>query len=237
MNKKELELKEPELVWEYIKDLTPGCFVEVGANDPFSLSQTWQLEQKGWKGVLVEPLPDRAEALRKNRPNSMVFQVACGSAENVGERDFYIGDADQLSTLEKYVDDPNANYVKSIKVKVMTLDSVLEEAKINRIDFISIDTEGTELEVLKGFSLNRWKPKLLLIEDKIHSLKKHFYLKRQNYKLVRRTGLNNWYIPKEAKPPKIDILEKFYIIKRMYLATPLRIFKLYLKRLNAKKQK
>ncbi len=237
MNKKELELKEPELVWEYIKEFSPGYFVEVGANDPFSLSQTWQLEQKGWKGVLVEPLPERAEALRKNRPNSQVFQVACGSMENVGERDFYIGDADQLSSLEKYVDDPNVNYIKSIKVKVMTLDSILEQAKVNRIDFISIDTEGTELEVLKGFSLNKWKPKLLLIEDKIHSLKKHCYLKGQNYKLIRRTGLNNWYIPADAKPPKIDILEKFYIIKRMYLATPLRMFKLYLKRLNAKNQK
>ncbi|HON07887.1 MAG TPA: FkbM family methyltransferase [Verrucomicrobiota bacterium] len=237
MNKKELELKEPELVWEYIKDLSPGYFVEVGANDPFSLSQTWHLEQKGWKGVLVEPLPERADALRKNRPNSQVFQVACGSPENVGEIDFYIGEADQLSSLEKYVDDPNVNYVKTIKVKVMTLDSILDEAKISRVDFVSIDTEGTELDVLKGFSLNRWKPKLLLIEDKIHSLKKHFYLKKQNYKLVRRTGLNNWYIPVDAQPPKIDAWEKFEIIRKMYLATPHRVLRLYLKRLSSKKQK
>lgn len=70
---------------------------------------------------------------------------------NVGEINFYIGEADQLSSLEKYVDDPNVNYVKTIKVKVMTLDSILDEAKINRVDFVSIDTEGTELEVLKGF--------------------------------------------------------------------------------------
>jgi len=43
MNKKELELKESELVWKYLKELTPGFFVEVGANDPFFLSQTWHL--------------------------------------------------------------------------------------------------------------------------------------------------------------------------------------------------
>ena len=233
MNKKELEIKEPELVWEYIKDFSPGYFVEVGANDPFSLSQTWHLEQKGWKGVLVEPLPERADALSKNRPNSQVFQVACGSPGNVGEINFYIGEADQLSSLEKYVDDPNVNYVKTIKVKVMTLDSILDEAKINRVDFVSIDTEGTELEVLKGFSLNKWKPKLLLIEDKVHSLKKHFYLKKQNYKLVRRTGLNNWYISADAKPPKIDISEKFGLIRKMYLATPHRVLKLYIKKLIA----
>jgi len=238
MNKKELELKESELVWKYLKELTPGFFVEVGANDPFFLSQTWHLEEKGWKGVLVEPIPERAELLRKGRPNSQVFEVACGSPEQVGEAVFYIGEADQLSSLQKYIDDPNVNYIKNIKVKVMTLDSILEQIKPARVDFVSIDTEGTEIEVLRGFSIHKWRPRLILIEDKVHSLNKHHYLKSQNYKLVKRTSINNWYVPSDAKPPDVELWEKFYIIKKMYLGTPFRIFKLYLKRINAiKKQK
>lgn len=234
LSKKELEDKERELVWEYVKKWTPGFFVEVGANDPQFLSQTWHLEQKGWRGILVEPLPERADELRKKRPGSQVFEVACGSPEQVGEAKFYIGEADQLSSLQKHIDDPNVHYKTSITVKVRTLDSILEEAKAERVDFISIDTEGTELDVLKGFSLERWKPRLLLIEDKVHSLAKHCYIKRRGYRLVKRTSVNNWYIPENAEPPYAHPVEKFELLRKMYLALPLRVMKLQIKKWKSK---
>jgi len=234
--KRELEDKEKELVWEFLSEngIEKGFFVEVGANDPEFLSQTWHLEKKGWTGVLVEPLPDRADQLRKKRPNSRVFEVACGSPDQVGEAEFYVGEADQISSLRKNVDDPKAQYFKSIRVRVLTLDSILEEVKAERVDFLSIDTEGTELDVLKGFNLQRWRPHLLLIEDKVHSLKKHFYIKSKGYKLVRRTGVNNWYIPETIVPPKTSLWEKWYLLKKMYLGTPLRILKLKIKQWRVK---
>jgi hypothetical protein len=73
--------------------------------------------------------------------------------------------------------------------------SSMPSAKPARIDFLSIDTEGTELDVLLGFDLARHRPRLILIEDKLYHLSKHSYLTRHGYKLVKRTVLNNWYVP------------------------------------------
>jgi hypothetical protein len=63
----------------------PGYFVEVGANDPRIQSQTWDLEQRGWNGVLVEPQPPIAARLRRER-SAKVFEVACSSCQNAGSR-------------------------------------------------------------------------------------------------------------------------------------------------------
>jgi len=67
---------EGELIWEFFRRNPNGFFVEVGANDPHNGSQTWLLEQRGWRGILVEPLSRFYEALQAARPRSRVFQVA-----------------------------------------------------------------------------------------------------------------------------------------------------------------
>src|SRR5262249_33146691 len=61
-----------------------GIFVDVGANDPKDISQTWHLEQMGWTGVLIEPQPDLAQKLREQR-HARVFACACSSPENAGK--------------------------------------------------------------------------------------------------------------------------------------------------------
>src|SRR5258705_11160446 len=77
--------REDVIAWEYFDRKTDGFFVEVGANHPTELSQTWFLEQHGWKGILVEPLPACCEKLRAIRTNSVVCEAAAGAPEQVGE--------------------------------------------------------------------------------------------------------------------------------------------------------
>lgn len=234
MNKKELEAREPEFVREYLGEKPPGFFIEVGANDPKFHSQTWHLEERGWRGALVEPLPEKAAALRRERPGSRVFEAACSSADKVGEATFHIGEWDEHSSLEQGIDDPTVRYPRSVTVKVLTLDQVLEEMKPARVDFVSIDTEGTELAILKGFNLERWRPRLILIEDKVHSLDKHRHLKRHGYRLVKRTSFNNWYVPRDAARPAATMEERWNLVRKMYIATPWRVAKLWLHRWQAK---
>jgi hypothetical protein len=74
----EIALKE-----EFFGD-RPGYFVDVGANDPKDISQTWHLEQKGWQGILIEPQPALAEKLREQR-RARVFACACSSPQNSGK--------------------------------------------------------------------------------------------------------------------------------------------------------
>lgn len=216
------EIQEKLLVWEYFRFATEGVFVEVGANDPKHLSQTWLLEKVGWTGVLVEPLPDKSEALRRDRPASRVFEVAVSSPDRVGEADFHVFGA--FSSLVKNVVDNQIPFDSSIRVRVATLGSVLREANVDRLDFLSIDTEGTELDVLKGFDLARYRPALLLIEDHLHSLNIHRYMKANGYRLIRRTGYNNWYAPDSSRH-ETPVFERLKLFRKVYLGTPLRAYK------------
>jgi hypothetical protein len=100
-----------------------------------------------------------------------------------------------VATVEKNVDDFDIQYAFTESCDAVTLDSLLNKVNPARVDFLSIDTEGTELDVLLGFDLARHRPRLILIEDKLYHLTKHRYLTQQGYKLVKRTMLNNWYVP------------------------------------------
>ncbi len=166
-------------VWEFFNFAEEGIYVEVGANDPKSLSQTYFLEKMGWRGVLVEPLPDLAEAQRRERRNSKVFELAVSAPEKTGEADFHVAGA--LSSLDRNVKDNSTDYGTVLRVKVVTLDSILEEGKIQRVDFLSVDTEGTEVDVLRGFDVRKYQPALILVEDAVLDLKSHRHLKSSPY--------------------------------------------------------
>ena len=73
------KMAEQRLVQLFFDKPKAGYFVEVGANEPKRFSQTWHLEQKGWRGILVEPIAELCEELRKHRPGSIIVQAACGA--------------------------------------------------------------------------------------------------------------------------------------------------------------
>lgn len=221
------QLKENSLVWEFFGRKTSGYFVEVGANDPFLLSQTWGLEQKGWTGVLVEPLADCCAALRRYR-NARVVQVACAAPHQIGTATLHV--AGVRSSLVPNAFDPKIRYETAETVQAVTLTDVLQQVAAPRvIDFLSIDTEGTEGDVLAGLDLNRFQPTLVLVEYHVYSLALHRQLNNMGYKLIRRTTHNNWYIPR-MMPFAVKATERWELFRKMYLGTPLRVFKLWLKR-------
>ncbi|MBC8309386.1 MAG: FkbM family methyltransferase [Planctomycetes bacterium] len=195
------ELAEQLLVREFLGE-NAGIFVEVGANDPFDLSQTWHLARIGWNGILIEPIPALCVELANKRPESTVIEVACGAPDSQEEATFTIAKDSGKSTLSKEFLDKRSQVDEHITVKICTLDSILEDQNVHQIDFVSIDVEGTQNDVLRGFSLLKWKPRLLLIEDHLLDLKTHKLISNQGYKLVKRTCFNNWYIPEGSIKPK-----------------------------------
>jgi len=229
------EAEEKELVWEFFDQKRDGVFVEVGANDPVAGSQTLLLEQNGWRGVLVEPQAALCEKLRLERNNSKVFQVACSGPEREGEALLHVGALSGLSTLEKQIDSHGTQFVGKERVKVTTLDKVLQTAGVAQIDFLSLDVEGHEIEVMRGLDFEKFKPSLILIEDGVRDLSKHNYLKSCGYKLVKRTSINNWYVPRETDFQMSSLSEKFGLLRKMYLALPFRKIRLYLRRRRANK--
>ncbi len=210
---------EPRLVWDFFGQKTDGVVVDVGASHPTILSQTWMLEQKGWTGVLVEPIPEMFKLLCEQRPRSRAVHAAAGAEP--GEADLFLGVIHQHSTLNPVLGHPLTG--KKVRVKVRTLDSILAEMGVSVVDFLSIDVEGMGLPVLQGLNLEKYAPRLILMEEHRHDHTRHNHLRRHGYRLVRRTGLNNWYVP-VASAVTVWTLntpgEVFQLWRKMWLNPP-----------------
>lgn len=213
--------RHSQRVWEFFGRAETGVFLDVGANHPTELSLTGFLEQQGWSGVLVEPNPELARLLVAQRPRSRTFQVAAGGPDMPDTMDLFLGVSHLHSTLAPVLGDPLSGV--KVQVQVRTLDSLLTEAGIPRIDFMSIDVEGGELAVLRGLSLDKFQPRLILIEDKHHNYKKYSYLRQHGYRRVKRTDLNDWYVPNDspATAANLNTLgERVRLFKKLWLNAP-----------------
>lgn len=172
-----------------LEELLPrrgGWFVEAGAYDGFQQSNTYYLAKiKGWRGVLIEPLPELAERCRRLRKESKVVVCALGSPEEAGGtvslrhaglmtmvRGALADDATErarassglsgqgLEPLEQFVEAP-----------VRTLTEVLAEAGTPRnFDLLSLDVEGFEVSALSGLDLERFLPKAICVEVRHENL-------------------------------------------------------------------
>ena len=223
--------EEQRLVQDFFK-AGVGIFVDVGANDPIVDSQSFHLEKLGWTGILVEPLPEYAERLRRER-KAKVYEVACGGPDKHGHR-IPLKVAGAFSSVTSELMVPEHKVEKIIEVKMVTLDSIFTDAGIKTIDLLSVDVEGYELEVLRGIDFNVFRPRLILLEDHVIGLEKHRFMLTKDYKLVRRTGLNSWYVPKNHDFP-LDIFGRLQLFRKYILGTPIRRFRFFLRVRKAKK--
>jgi len=226
---------EVNLVWNFFKQSRSGMFVEVGANHPTKENQTWFLEQQGWAGVLVEPNPDLFRLLCEQRPRSRAVQAAVGAPGQPDEVELFLGMDHLHSTLAPVLGDPMSG--KTVRVKLRTLNSILAEIGVTKIDFLSIDVEGMELAVLQGLDLDRYTPQLILLEEHRRDYTKHFYLRRHGYRLVRRTGRNNWYVPPDSAATVRSLntpAEAFRLWRKMWLNPPFDNLKRKIKKRFAK---
>jgi FkbM family methyltransferase len=154
------QIKQDLFVLYYYQD-TPGYFVEFGALDGVDTSNTYLLEKEhGWKGILAEPLPRFKEALETNRTASLDFRcVSSASGETIqfGE----VEDFPALSTAVKLKDQDSVwkqrrQNPKIHDVTTVTLDDLLDEHNApEQIDYLSIDTEGSEFIILNAYSFKR----------------------------------------------------------------------------------
>jgi FkbM family methyltransferase len=218
------EEAEQNAVVEFFHGRKTGYFVEIGVNEPHARSQTWRLEQAGWTGLLVEPMRAQYDILVNARPGSRVERAACAGPDQRGTGNLHLGEFSAHNTLHANADQEGVRYVGMETVPVVTLDDLLEKHQPAKVDFISIDTEGTELDVLRGTDLARWQPELILLEDKVHNLRKHRYLSTHGYRLIRRTGFNGWYVP-AAHAARPSFAERLRLLRKYYLALPLRKIK------------
>lgn len=185
------------------KDYIGGC-IDVGASNGISINNTRHFEELGWYCLCVEPNPQYFEELKNNRSH-----VVKAAISNKNDRlTFNIvnlnGCEDAMSSLEldKRLIDSHLKSGYSINIRpeivdVLTLDKCVEQYyKYHKIDFVSIDTEGTELDVLKGFSIEKWNPTVIMVENNFNDPDIEIYLNLYDYKFDKRAGVNDFYIKK-----------------------------------------
>jgi FkbM family methyltransferase len=207
-------------VRRYLSPIGPGRFLEIGANEPVVMSQTHHLERAGWIGVLVEPQPHLADRLQCERPGSRVVRSVCSAPGAPPRMTLRLTDASGHATLMNRFADGSDPLRGTIEVDTTTADSIIDRELDGRVDFISIDVEGHEPEVLAGLDLRRRRPRLLLIEDDMRDLRTSRMLWSMGYRMLRRTQNNNWWIPREAAD-RMRIHERWRMLGK-FLRMPFR---------------
>ena len=193
---------EDLLLSSIFSDVSRGFYIDVGANHPTRWSDTKIFYERGWSGINIEPLDMYCKALKQQRPRDVNVCGALG--ERHGEMILYQHDA--LSTLKKEIADSlesSKNFTFPPKlVAVYTLTEICERycSENTVINFLKIDVEGFEYEVLKGTDFSRWKPQVIQLEGIEPASKRQTYLDFEpllfeaGYEFVYEHWLDRWYI-------------------------------------------
>jgi FkbM family methyltransferase len=157
---------EDVLLWRALKTVENGTYIDVGAYDPVAFSVSLAFYERGWRGVHVEPLPDKAQALRDARPDETVIEAVVGSEK--GSIDFFVVKNTGLSTgLESVATEHKAagRQVEKITVPSTRLSTILDQVASEAIHWLKIDVEGMERSVLDSWSPSRKRPWVVVVES------------------------------------------------------------------------
>lgn len=150
----------------YFKDVKNGFYVDIGAHHPFKFSNTYLFYKNGWNGINVEPNQERLELFKNFRPHDINVGVGIGTYEGIG--DYFKFDQAAYNTLDQDLAEKRKTmYSGKIQINVITLENLLENylPKNKNIDFLKIDVEGKDMEVLKSNNWKKFRPNLVMVED------------------------------------------------------------------------
>jgi len=192
---------EDYLIERLLPNLKNGVCIEVGAYDGVSLSNTKHFEDIGWRALCIEPIPSAFNNCNKIRKECYQCCMSDRDTEDKEFTVFHLGsNLCAISSLQpdNRLIESHSNLITNqttCMVKVRSLNSLLAELDFPKnIDFISIDTENTELDVLKGIDLNIYNVTLLVIENNYNEPFCEDYLKQFGYTKIHRLAVNDFYM-------------------------------------------
>jgi len=176
-----------------------GFAVELGALDGCYLSNTLRLEQAGWKCLCIEPNPRYREDLIAAR--DLCLFCACSDTMSPLEPCYENQEVYRHTQTSVGGEDPWGDTPFPAKVPVLTLDICLRIAGFTSLDVLSLDVDGSEARVLRGFDLNLWKPKFVLVENEFGGEPVEPMLRAAGYGFIQRMGFDQLYgRPGECAP-------------------------------------
>jgi FkbM family methyltransferase len=196
---------EEWIIRDFFQDQRGGIFVDVGANDPQRFSNTFYLETVlGWSGLAVEPQAKFSEAYRTLRPRTTLIPLFVSDVSN-REAVLHVPRNNDLiaSSSKTFVEEEGGTDIQPVHTNTTTLDDLLERSGISRIDFLSIDIELHEPAALAGFSIDRYRPRLVAVEGHLEVRQQILdYFAAHDYillgKYLRADAENMWFAPRSS---------------------------------------
>jgi len=193
------------LIAELLNNKKEGTFLDIGANDGITISNTYYLEKElNWNGVAVEPIPSIFAKLQSTRKCGLVNGCIAPSA-GVARFIELSGQTNMLSTLANNNSGLTARRIrnnlsrhgsnlKEIEVKCYTFAGIVQEHKLRNIDFLSIDTEGGELEIIKEIDFDRVNVKIISVENNYFDREIRAYLENNGFIYIGNFKVDEIYM-------------------------------------------
>lgn len=187
-------------VVEYFNNKRNGVFIDIGANNGISFSNTYYLEKDlEWKGICFEPIPFTFNKLQENR-NCVCINAGVVGDDSLKKEFTYIEDtAYMLSGITEDYHPKHIERIKNtaekldrkiikIKLPCVKLNKILEEHKIYDIDYLSIDTEGNELKIIESINFDKYNIRLMTIENNYRDENQTNVIMSKGYNLLGLIG-------------------------------------------------
>jgi hypothetical protein len=180
------------------KNTELGFYVDVGAHHPTRFSNTWKFYLMGWRGINIDPTPGNMNAFHKLRPGDVNLEVGVSLYE--GGRQFFCYNEPALNGIDndrqKELEKTNYKLERIIAIKTLPLAEILNSNCKNFFspNFLNIDVEGLEMEVLSSNDWDRYRFDVILVEQRLESIdliassEIYNYLSLKGYKPVACTG-------------------------------------------------
>lgn len=196
---------EDVMLWRALGHIDKGCYVDVGAQHPVIDSVSKAFYEHGWRGVHIEPVPQYAELLRRDRPDETILEIALSDTEGTLELNI-ISDTGLSTAVEVYARRHQAERMlehRQVSVPSLTLKTALQPLVGKQVHWLKIDVEGFEAQVLKGWDSQALRPWIMVVEATIPGSAETDYtawdgiLTVADYLFVYFDGLNRYYIARE----------------------------------------
>jgi len=196
---------EDMIVNRFFEHKDKGVYVDVGAHHPFRFSNTAFFYKKGWTGINIDPLPSAAPLFKKYRKRDINIQKGVSLEEK--KLTYYSFNEPAYNTFDKTKADEYVNAklvspnVQEIQIDTVPLKAILNEhlAPGTTIDFLSIDTEGLEMEVLRSNDWEKYQPTIIILEshfievEKFFNSELHLFMKGLGYTVVAKSYYSYFY--------------------------------------------
>jgi len=193
------QYEEQSFLLNYFKDNTKGTLVDIGAADGINNSNSKKLIELGWSGLLVEPTPlNYQKLINLYSGNTLVNIENCGCGNKTENLTFYIDNNDEYHQISTFSVEQKIGCEQYFKCTFHEINSIIYNTQelftkhnLKKIDFISIDTEGYDDNVLFGINFNETLIDLICIENTTQVSENLLY--SRGYELVHKTSGNTFY--------------------------------------------